>query len=173
MSNSVSSSEIVVPLIAAEGGHVDKFEGDGLMAVFGAPRPFADHAERAVRVALEIDRRINAEGESGEFRLGIGVNTGSVIAGSVGGGGRLNFSVIGDTVNVASRVEAETRRTNDAILMTEETRAQLGDGFETTSRGDRDLKGIDRPVTLHAPVGASRFDEGPLKILRDTIRAVR
>lgn len=165
--------EIVVPVIAAEGGHVDKFEGDGLMAVFGAPRPFADHAERAVRVALEIDRRINVEAEAGEFRLGVGINTGSVIAGSVGGGGRLNFSVIGDTVNVAARVEAETRRTGDAVLLTEATRARLGEEFETVSRGDRDLKGIERPVTLHAPGGGSRFDEGPLKLLRDTIRAVR
>lgn len=165
--------EIVVPLIAAEGGHVDKFEGDGLMAVFGAPRPFADHAERAVRAALEIDRRINVEAAVDPFRLGLGINTGSVIAGSVGGGGRLNFSVIGDAVNVAARVEAETRRTGDAILLTEATRAQLGDDFETRSRGERDLKGIERPVALHAPAGASSFDEGPLKIIRDTIRAVR
>ena len=165
--------EIVVPLIAAEGGHVDKFEGDGLLAVFGAPRPFPDHAERAVRAALEIDRRVNVEAGAGELRLGIGINTGSVIAGSVGGGGRLNFSVIGDAVNIAARVEAETRRTGDAVLLTEATRAQLGPGFETRSRGDRDLKGIERPVAVHAPAEASSFDEGPLKILRDTIRAVR
>jgi adenylate cyclase len=165
--------EIVVPLIAAEGGHVDKFEGDGLMAVFGAPRPFRDHAERAVRAALEIDRRINVEAEVDPFRLGVGINTGNVIAGSVGGGGRLNFSVIGDAVNVAARVEAETRRTGDAILLTEATRAQLGKDFETRSRGERDLKGIERPVELHAPAGASSFDEGPFKLIRDTIRAVR
>lgn len=143
--------EVVVPIIAAEGGHVDKFEGDGLMAVFGAPQAFGDHAERAVRAALEIDRRVNREGEGGSFELGLGINTGRVVAGSVGGGGRLNFSVIGGAVNVASRVEAATRRTGDPVLITAETRAALGAGFEATSRGSHRLKGLDRPLELFAP----------------------
>ena len=143
--------EVVVPVIGEQGGHVDKFEGDGLMAVFGAPRRYRDHADRAVRAAIEIDRRVNREGEGGIFRLGIGINTGRVIAGSVGGGGRLNFSVIGDAVNIASRVEATTRLTGDAILMTEQTRAALGPGFESDARGAHELKGLDTPVQLHVP----------------------
>ena len=97
---------MVVPVIAVEGGHVDKFVGDGLMAVFGAPQPFSDHADRALRAAIEIDRRVNREGRRRAFELGVGVNTGPVVAGSIGGAGRLNFSVIGDAVNVAARVEA-------------------------------------------------------------------
>ena len=121
--------EVVVPMIAAEGGHVDKFEGDGLMAVFGAPQPFADHADRAVRAAIEIDRRVNREGEGGRFELGVGVNTGRVIAGSVGGAGRLNFSVIGDAVNVAARVEAATREIGDDVLITEATHERLREDF--------------------------------------------
>jgi class 3 adenylate cyclase len=142
--------DVVVPVIAAEGGHIDKFEGDGLMAVFGAPEPAPDHAARAVRAALEIDRRINREGEGGPFQLGIGLNTGRVIAGSVGGGGRLNFSVIGDAVNVASRVQATTRLTGDAILMTNATRSQLPDSLAVLSRGAHELKGVDHPVELFA-----------------------
>jgi class 3 adenylate cyclase len=142
--------DVVVPVIAAEGGHIDKFEGDGLMAVFGAPEPAPDHAARAVRAALEIDRRVNREGEGGPFQLGIGLNTGRVIAGSVGGGGRLNFSVIGDAVNVASRVQDATRSTGDAILMTDATRARLPDTFAVLSRGAHELKGVGQPLELFA-----------------------
>lgn len=146
--------EVVVPVIAAEGGHVDKFEGDGLMAVFGAPEPARDHAARAVRAALEIDRRVNRNGEGGPFRLGLGLSTGRVIAGSVGGGGRLNFSVIGDAVNVASRVQDATRVTGDSILMTDTTRAGLPEGFAVSSRGKHELKGLDRPMELFAALPA-------------------
>ena len=81
-----------MPIIADQGGHVDKFEGDGLLAVFGAPEPFPDHADRAVRAACEIGGAVNERGEAGELRVGVGVNTGTVIAGAIGGAGRLNFS---------------------------------------------------------------------------------
>lgn len=145
--------EVVVPVIAAEGGHVDKFEGDGLMAVFGAPQPFPDHADRAVRAAIEIDRQVNRMGEGGGFELGIGVNTGTVVAGSIGGAGRLNFSVIGDAVNVASRVEAATRTTGDDVLITDATRERLGDDSFLESRGERELRGLERPVQLWALPG--------------------
>ena len=151
--------EVVVPIIGAEGGHVDKFEGDGLMAVFGAPQRYPDHAERAVRAALAIDRRVNRAGSgAGGFELGVGVNTGRVVAGSVGGGGRLNFSVIGDAVNVAARVEAETRATGDAVLMTAATREKLGDGFAVADRGAHQLKGLERPIELFAPQPAGAPD---------------
>lgn len=145
--------EVVVPLISAEGGHVDKFEGDGLMAVFGAPRPFPDHARRAVRAATEIDRVVNREGRGGAFELGVGVNSGRVLAGAIGGAGRLNFSVIGDAVNVAARVEAATRVIGDDVLVTAATRDRLGDGFELRSRGEQELRGIERPVELFALPG--------------------
>lgn len=147
--------DVVVPLIDAEGGHVDKFEGDGLMAVFGPPEGFPDHADRAVRAAMEINRRVNGKREGGGFEIGIGINTGSVVAGSVGGGGRLNFSVIGDAVNVAARVEGATRRTGDAVLLTEATRERLGSGFTAEPRGTHELKGLERPVELFAPTATA------------------
>lgn len=152
--------EVVVPAIAAEGGHVDKFEGDGVMAVFGAPQSFSDHAGRAVRAAIEIDRLVNHEGRGGPLEVGIGVNTGSVLAGSVGGAGRLNFSVIGDAVNVASRVESATREIDDDLLITAATREQLGGAFLVESRGRRALKGLDREVELFAVdlAGARSWD---------------
>ena len=105
--------EVIVPIIAAHGGHVDKFEGDGLMAVFGAPEPFPTTPTAPSRAACEIGTAVNERGAAGELRVGVGVNTGRVIAGSIGGAGRLNFCVIGDAVNVAARVEAHTRETGD------------------------------------------------------------
>lgn len=143
--------ETVVPIIADHGGHIDKFEGDGLLAVFGAPEPFPDHADRAVRGACEIARTVNHEGGGGALRVGIGVNSGRVIAGSIGGGGRLNFSVIGGVVNVASRVQEHTRETGDDLLITEETWKAVSHHFEVESRGKVDLRGVAGPVTLFAP----------------------
>lgn len=156
--------EVVVPVIAEQGGHVDKFEGDGLMAVFGAPQQFADHASRAARAAREIDRLVNREGKGGGFEIGIGVNTGPVLVGSIGGAGRLNFSVIGDAVNVAARVEAATRDLGDDVLITAATREHLEDPEGVEPCGEHDLRGLERPVSLFAlrPSGA-----GPREPARD------
>lgn len=148
--------EVVVPIIAAEGGHIDKFEGDGLMAVFGAPQRFPDHAERAVRAGIEINRRVNISGEGGPLEVGIGINTGPVLAGAIGGAGRLNYSVIGDAVNIAARVEAETRNTEADVLITEATQRRLGNGFELEDCGSRTLKGVERPVPLFAVLGTGK-----------------
>ena len=112
--------EIVVPALVDAGGHVDKFLGDGALAVFGAPNDLADHADAAVTAALLI-HGVVTERFGGELRIGIGINTGVVIAGTIGGGGKLEFTLIGDTVNVAARVEQLTKTTGDAILLTAHT----------------------------------------------------
>jgi adenylate cyclase len=143
--------ECAVPIIAEHGGHIDKFEGDGLLAVFGAPEPFPDHADRALRAACEIARIVNHEHRGGVLRVGIGVNSGPVVAGAIGGGGRLNFSVIGGVVNVASRVEQHTRETGDDILITAATWTQVSHQFEVESRGKVELRGVADPVSLYAP----------------------
>jgi adenylate cyclase len=111
--------EIVVPAVVDAGGHVNKFLGDGALAVFGAPNDLADHVDAAVGVAVLIHRLV-AERFGGELRIGIGINTGLVIAGTIGGGGKLEFTLIGDTVNVAARVEQLTKTTGDAILLTQQ-----------------------------------------------------
>jgi class 3 adenylate cyclase len=112
--------EIVVPAVVDAGGHVNKFLGDGALAVFGAPNDLADHANAAVEVAVLIHRLV-AERFAGGLRIGIGINTGMVIAGTIGGGGKLEFTLIGDTVNVAARVEQLTKNTGDAILITQQS----------------------------------------------------
>jgi adenylate cyclase len=135
--------EIVVPAVVDAGGHVDKFLGDGALAVFGAPNDLADHADAAVASAVLI-QRLFAERFGGALRIGIGINTGVVIAGTIGGGGKLEFTLIGDTVNVAARVEQLTKTTGDAILLTDQSVDALAsrppgltDGG--TSRGDRQV----------------------------------
>ena len=143
--------EAVVPIIASHGGHVNKFIGDGLLAVFGAPDPHIDHAERAVRCAIAMAQRVN-HGGSDLLSVGIGVNSGRVVAGSIGGAGRLDYSVIGDAVNVASRVEKATRDLDDEILITEETRRQVGEAIELDARGLISLRGKPEPVRVWAPV---------------------
>jgi adenylate cyclase len=111
--------EIVVPAVVDAGGHVNKFLGDGALAVFGAPNDLADHANAALGAAVMI-RRLVDELFGQELRIGIGINTGVVIAGTIGGGGKLEFTLIGDTVNVAARVEQLTKTTGDAILLTQQ-----------------------------------------------------
>ena len=162
--------EVVVPIIARHGGHVDKFVGDGLLAVFGAPEPHPDHAERAVGAACELASRVNSDGGP-ELKVGVGVNTGRVVAGSIGGAGRLNFSVIGDPVNVAARVEAATREVGEHVLITEATARELGPGIEAEPCGEHELKGIAEPMALYAPrfaeVAGPRAGEEPLGLARD------
>jgi len=119
--------------------------------VFGAPEPFPDHADRAVRAACEIGTAVNQRDEGGPLRVGVGVNTGMVVAGAIGGAGRLNFSVIGDAVNIAARVEAQTRETDDNILITGATWTRLSHQFEVDSRGRVELRGVSEPVALYAP----------------------
>jgi adenylate cyclase len=143
--------ELAVPVLLHHGGHANKFIGDGLLGVFGAPEPLGDHADRAVRAALEIADRVCREFE-GRIDVGIGVNSGPVVAGTVGGGGRVEFTVIGDVVNTASRVEAATRETGDQVLITEDTRRRLRtEGFEFDERKAVELKGKQVAVQLWAP----------------------
>lgn len=143
---------IVVPCVTEHGGHANKFLGDGLLAVFGAPDRLPDHADRALAAAGEIARRLTRRFDS-ELRFGIGLNSGLVVVGSVGGGGRLEFAVIGDAVNVAARVEHLTRETGDVVLLTEATRGMLSDGSGNLEpRGRFALKGVSEPVPIYALV---------------------
>ncbi|MHB8659721.1 MAG: adenylate/guanylate cyclase domain-containing protein [Solirubrobacteraceae bacterium] len=143
--------ETIVPVISRHGGHVDKFLGDGLLAVFGAPEGYADHADRAIDAARELLAAV--ERLENPLRLGVGINTGPVVAGSIGGAGRLNFSVIGDAVNVSARVEAATRETGDDLLFTSATLHALTRSREAVSRGTVALKGKAEPIEVFAWAG--------------------
>jgi adenylate cyclase len=143
---------LIVPIIGEHGGHVNKFLGDGLLAIFGAPTKLEDHADRAVEAAIEIARSVEKE-FGHELQIGIGLNSGPVVAGNVGGAGRLEFSVIGDPVNTAARVEAATRRTGDPILVTDATCSRLTrQELDLEERPAQELKGKRDPVPVYALV---------------------
>ncbi|BBZ42389.1 adenylate/guanylate cyclase domain-containing protein [Mycobacterium conspicuum] len=140
--------EIVVPAVVDAGGHVNKFLGDGALAVFGAPNDLADHADAAVRAAVLIHRLV-AERFGADLRIGIGINTGVVIAGTIGGGGKLEFTLIGDAVNVAARVEQLTKTTDDAILLTGQcVDALASPPPQLVDRGSHVLKGKSAAVQV-------------------------
>ncbi|HVO32051.1 MAG TPA: adenylate/guanylate cyclase domain-containing protein, partial [bacterium] len=105
----------MVEVIAAHGGHLDKFIGDALMVTFNVPVPLAEHATRAATCGVEIQAalaRLNAEEAFGAGRMlevGIGVNTGELVAGSLGSEGKAQYTVIGDTVNIAARLTSAAK----------------------------------------------------------------
>jgi adenylate cyclase len=159
--------DLVVPVLTRHGGHANKFIGDGILGVFGAPERLSDHADRAVAAACDL-ASATSERYGDELRVGVGINSGPVSAGTVGGGGRLEFTVVGDAVNVAARVERTTRETGDTVLLTEATRCLLTDHeIEVEPRGELPLKGKSDPVRLWAPrlpgarAGASRDRSEP------------
>ncbi|BAX91188.1 adenylate/guanylate cyclase domain-containing protein [Mycobacterium shigaense] len=142
--------EMVVPAVVDAGGHVNKFLGDGALAVFGAPNHLASHADAALSAAVLIHRLVGGR-FGADLRIGIGINTGKVIAGTIGGGGKLEFTLIGDTVNVAARVEQLTKTTGDAILLTEQTVDALDARPPGLSdRGSQALRGKSAQVRLFA-----------------------
>lgn len=145
----------VVPILTRHGGHVDKFVGDGALAVFGFPEPSSDHADRGLAAAREIAATVERV-YGDRLSIGIGVNSGNVLAGAVGGGGRLDLTVIGDPVNVASRIEAATRDTGDTILFTEATRSLLRGENEFEDRGSVPLRGKLEPTEVYAPADTPR-----------------
>jgi adenylate cyclase len=143
--------ELIVPVVVRHGGHANKFIGDGMLALFGAPHRLPEHADRAVEAALEIVRLVRERfGE--RLRVGVGVNSGRVLVGTIGGGGRLDFTAIGDPVNTAARVEAATRETGDDLLITQATRDLLSaDGTSWHERPGVALKGKTQHVPVYAP----------------------
>ncbi len=145
--------------IRAERGTLDKYIGDALMAFWGAPVADADHARRAVRAALAMAERlpaINAEAAAlglPAIGLGIGLNTGEVCVGDMGSEIRRSYTVMGDAVNLASRIEGLTRHYGLAILAGERTRVACGDADVAWIEVDRvRVKGRAEPVTLFTPL---------------------
>lgn len=145
--------------VFANEGTVDKFTGDGLMAVFGSPTPGPRDATNAVRCALAMQRAVaswNAERKSASpIRIAIGIHTGNVILGDIGSERRLEFAVLGDTVNVASRVEGKCRSLDASILFTDDvlSAVRAEDGADAIAGhldlGLQELRGRTTAVHLY------------------------
>ena len=147
--------DIVARVVEREGGLITQFLGDGVVAVFGAPlRPLPDHARPAVRAAIALERALAQRNAAGGERLlaGIGICTGDMIAGNVGAGGRVTYTIVGDAVNQAARLQVKTRDLGASILLTESTRAALGEtnGLVLRPCGAVPLKGVAAPVEVYA-----------------------
>jgi adenylate cyclase/guanylate cyclase len=140
--------------IEAEGGIIDKYVGDAVVAIFGALVPLPNHAAAAMRAALAVQERLAAEaGQDGAFSIRIGLNTGSCIVGNVGSVSRINYTAIGDSVNVAARLEAANKELGTAILASESTVRAAGAGFVCRPLGPIHVKGRAEEVIVHEVVG--------------------
>jgi class 3 adenylate cyclase len=141
-------------VVHRHGGTIDKFMGDGMLAVFGAPEPQADHAARAIRAAADMVNAVHAidRGSDARVRIGVGVHSGEVVAGCLGSGAKLEFTVIGDTVNTASRLETLTKEKGVSALVSEETlrRAEGSKGLPPLAPvGEVVLRGRAAPLSVH------------------------
>ena len=140
---------VVIPILGAHGGHVNKLLGDGLLGVFGAPSRCPDHADRALAAAQEMLGSVDSHlGE--RCRIGIGINSGLVLVGTIGAGGLTEYGVIGDPVNVAARIQDATRDLGEPLLFTEATRCLLDQPpTELTAHGSLRLRGKSEPVAIY------------------------
>ncbi len=142
--------------ITRQGGTVNQMLGDGLMAVFGAPMPRADHCERAVRAAREMVDNLagfnSKQAASGKpvIRIGVGIASGKMIAGYTGTQHRATYTCVGDTVNLAARLEAHTKMVGSTILLDENTRKTLRADIRVTELGPIQFKGKQQAVQVYA-----------------------
>ncbi|MCG8510294.1 MAG: HAMP domain-containing protein, partial [Rhodospirillales bacterium] len=142
----------LVEVIHRNGGVVTQFQGDAALAVFNVPVANPDHASDAIRAALEIEAVTASSrfGDGHELPTRIGVNTGTVVAGPVGAGDRLNYTIHGDAVNTAARLEQLNKEYGTFVLVSAETREAAGDGFDYTRLGETRIRGKTEPTTVYS-----------------------
>jgi adenylate cyclase len=156
--------------ILEQGGTVDKFIGDAVMAVFGSPAPLKDHARHALRAAVGVATTAKefrswmndrfSDLNLPEFDIGIGLHTGDAVIGNIGSPKRTEFTAIGDTVNTASRIEEMTKQLGWKIVASGATVAAAGPGVLTGKRQKINLKGRDEPVEVFEIIGFEPNGEG-------------
>jgi adenylate cyclase len=142
-------------------GTLDKYIGDAIMAVFGAPLDMPDHAARAVKTGLEMQERLtefNSERKEGpHLRIRIGINSGKAVAGEIGSINKKEYTVLGDTVNTASRLESSVAKPG-MVVIGENTFSAVTDQFECRSLGSFTLKGKEKVVSVYEVVALARAE---------------
>ena len=146
---------VMSEIIFRYGGTVDKFEGDGILVFFGAPQPYEDQEERAVRTALEMRDRLSelqqewvARSED-SLRIGIAIHSGEVMVGNIGSQLRMDYTVIGDTVNLASRLQDLTKELNASILISGSTQPMVQHMCQLRTFGSVEIRGRQQPVDIY------------------------
>lgn len=149
---------VMSEIIFRHDGTLDKFIGDAIMAFWGAPIRVPHHAEQAVRAAIEmrraldeVNRRLRAKGYP-DIAIGLGLNSGECILGNIGSTRKLDYTVIGDTVNIASRLEGLSKLYGEPIVISEYTRAELPDTFPCAILDLVRVKGKEHPLAIHTPL---------------------
>jgi adenylate cyclase len=146
-------------IVFRHGGSVDKYIGDAIMALYSAPFDQPDHAVRAVRTALELQQCVQALSAQwaarggGALRSGVGIHTGDAVVGAMGSQQRLEFTAIGDTVNVTSRLEGLTKDFGAPIIISQTTYQEVGGLFQARPLGSVRVKGRELPVEIYAIEG--------------------
>ena len=162
--------EEMTEAVLSHGGTLIGYEGDGIMAVFGAPIEQVDHADRAVASAREMlaerlprfNEWLRVDGLGDGFRMGIGLHSGAFVAGNVGSARRLEYTAIGDVTNTASRIQGMTKGTRHMLLLSQETKALLqGPPDDLVYVDAVDVRGRQATITLWSLEGVS--DPQPLK----------
>jgi len=145
----------MVDILLAHGGTLDKFIGDAVMGFWNAPAPDEDHARHAVACAvamIEDTARLREQWEregKAAIRIGIGVNTGDAVAGNIGAERVFGYTVIGDAVNLASRLESKNKDYGTEIIVSESTLARMGEGFTTVYLDEVKVKGKEKAVKIY------------------------
>jgi adenylate cyclase len=145
---------LMIDAITDQGGLVNQMEGDGLMSIFGAPLPLKDHQQRAVLAAKRMIRRIEGFNQEQallnrvQINIGIGIASGAMIAGFVGTQTRASYTCVGDTVNLAARLEAHTKVVGQPILIAEKTRLGLDHYIPVVPQGEARFKGKTKSVKI-------------------------
>ena len=146
---------LMVDCIQSEGGMLDKFIGDAIMAVFGTPLPHGDDEDRAVRSAIGMLQALTAFNAQraaqglAAINIGVGLNTDQVVSGNIGSPKRMDYTIIGDGVNLASRLESACKQYGARILISEFTRAKLKGIYRLREVDDVVVKGKTRPVRIY------------------------
>jgi adenylate cyclase len=160
----------MVEIVFRHHGTVDKFVGDMVMALFGAPLDDVDHAENAARAAVDMVRELGALNErwAADGRpaldIGIGINSGDMIAGNIGSSAIMSYTVIGDNVNLGSRLESLNKDYRTRIIVSDATRARLTGDYKIRPLGDVIVKGKTRPVSIFEIVVPSPIPSVPEEV---------
>lgn len=159
--------EAMSQVIYKHGGTVDKYEGDAIIAFFGEPVPYKDHAVRALRAAMDMRKSLAElrekwaqEGRPSQIEMGVGINSGEVFVGLLGSEQRINYTVIGDNANLAARLQDLTKTYAWPILVSESTYQQIKDEFDAELADAVTVKGKTKAVNVYKVIGPKDAPEG-------------